>query len=170
MKLGLLGDIHGNVDALKAVLSGAERLGVSKLLITGDLIGYYFYPAEVLSCLESWDTLMVLGNHEGMLQRGRRDAAFLSSVDSKYGSGLRLALESLSGDQLAFLESLPLTARVDIDGQTILLCHGAPWHTDQYVYPDASSEIFERCASYAAHFVVMGAHIIRWTGVSGNPG
>ena len=36
MKLGILGDIHGNRFALRAVLSAASRHGVERLLITGD--------------------------------------------------------------------------------------------------------------------------------------
>ena len=67
MKLGLLGDIHSNNLALQAVLAAASSSGVEKLLITGDLVGYYYAPLEVLEMLQPWDRHIVRGNHEDML-------------------------------------------------------------------------------------------------------
>ncbi len=54
MKIGVLSDIHGNHYALKAVLEEARRCGVEYLFILGDLVGYYYYPDEVLKLLEGW--------------------------------------------------------------------------------------------------------------------
>jgi predicted phosphodiesterase len=38
----------------------------------------------------------------------------------------------------------------------VLLCHGAPWDTDEYVYPEASDATFDRCAEAGVDFVIMG--------------
>jgi len=136
MKLGFLGDIHGNDLALQAVLAAASSSGVGKLLVTGDLVGYYHSPLQVLELLRPWDRHMVRGNHEDMLNTARSDPAFLTQVDARYGTGLRTAIV--------------------IDGCRILLCHGAPWDIDQYVYPDAKPELLERCAIQEFDLVVLG--------------
>ena len=81
MKIGLLGDIHGNRYALDAVLTSARLFGIERLLITGDLIGYYFWPREVLELLTPWNFTAVYGNHESMLFKAERDGEYLELVD-----------------------------------------------------------------------------------------
>ena len=156
MKLALLGDIHGNDLALQAVLAAASSSGVEKLLITGDLVGYYHSPLQVLELLRPWDRHVVRGNHEDMLVTARSDTAFLTQVDARYGSGLRMAIEQLDTQQLDELCGLPHPLELVIDGCRILLCHGTPWNNDIYVYPDAKQELLERCAVQEFDLVVLG--------------
>jgi len=156
MKLGLLGDIHGNSYALRAVLSAAGARGVEKLLVTGDLVGYYFYPAEVLAALAEWEVFVVRGNHEDMLAKARTDSAFLSRVEAKYGSGLRCAMEQLQESELDELCGLPCSLDLKIDGCKILLCHGSPWNPDQYIYPNSEPALMERCVEKKDDVVVLG--------------
>lgn len=175
MKIALLGDVHGNHLALSAVLTAARREGADRLLVTGDLVGYYFWPSEVLQLLEPWDKVVVRGNHEDLLARGRREPEFLGSLERKYGSGTRVALDTLSSSQLDWLERLPHPQEIETDGQRILLCHGAPWDVDQYVYPDANPELLARVAESNHDWVVLGhthypmAHRIGSTSIV-NPG
>ena len=156
MKLALLGDVHGNHFALEAVLAAARKYGVEQLLITGDLVGYYFWPGEVLELLAPWSSVVVRGNHEDMLVAARSDPAFLSRVDARYGTGLRCAIEQLDAQQLDQLCALPHPLELDIDNCRILLCHGAPWDNDQYVYPDAQPAMLDRCAVQEFDLVVLG--------------
>lgn len=156
MRLALLGDFHGNHLALQAVLAAASSSGVEKLLVTGDLVGYYYSPLQVLELLRPWDRHEVRGNHEDMLNTARSDPAFLAQVDARYGTGLRSAIEQLGAQQLDELCNLPHPLELVIDGCRILLCHGAPWDIDQYVYPDAQLELMERCAMQEFDLVVLG--------------
>lgn len=156
MKLALLGDIHGNDNALRSVLGAASSSGVDELLITGDLVGYYFAPREVLELLQPWRRHVVRGNHEDMLKTARSDQGFLGQVDARYGSGLRVALEQLSEKQVDELCDLPHPLGLEIDGCKILLCHGAPWDNDRYIYPDAQAELLGQCAVQEFDLVVLG--------------
>lgn len=156
MKIALLGDIHANASALEAVLYAAVTHGVQKLLITGDLVGYYFEPAEVLNLLKDWDKIVVRGNHEDMLKEARSNAMVLKDIEHKYGTGIKVALENLDSEQLDTLCNLPHPINLEIDGLHILLCHGAPWSNDFYIYPDATEAILERCAENQFDVVVMG--------------
>jgi len=156
MKLGLLGDIHGNYLALQAVLAAASSSDVEKLLITGDLIGYYYAPLQVLELLQTWDGYMVRGNHEEMLTLARSDPAFLALVDKRYGSGLRIAIEQLDTQQIDDLCNMPHPLELTIDGCKILLCHGAPWDINRYIYPDAQLALLHKCAKQEFDLVVLG--------------
>ena len=156
MKLALMGDIHGNIQALRAVLDAATRENIEKLLITGDLVGYYFSPLEVVELLNEWDVEIVRGNHEEMLKTARQDPNYLFSVDARYGTGLRVAFEQLSPEQIDRLCELKHPLELLFEGIKILLCHGSPWDLDQYIYPNAENALNIKCAISDFDLVVMG--------------
>jgi len=63
-KCAILGDIHGNLEALDAVLEDAAKLGVDSYVCVGDLVGYNANPAECLERIRSLDAVTVRGNHD----------------------------------------------------------------------------------------------------------
>lgn len=156
MKLALLGDIHGNADALAAVLDGVQREQVNQLLLTGDFVGYYYQPERVMRALEGWVTYKVRGNHEDMLFSAQSNESSAAQYRARYGSGVDIALRCLSESELEILRDLPVSRVLTLGGKQVLLGHGAPWDTDCYIYPDASDEIWERLASYGCDYIVLG--------------
>ncbi len=156
MKIGLIGDIHGNDIALKAVLDAAVDAKVDRLLVTGDLVGYYFAPLNVLTLLDSWQYDIVRGNHEEMLLKARTNDDYLTKIEARYGSGIRIALEQLSSEQLDIICSLPHPLELDIDGCQILLSHGSPWDINHYIYPNADQQKIAKNLSPIYNLVVTG--------------
>jgi putative phosphoesterase len=156
MRFALLGDIHGNDLALEAVLAAARNAGAEALLVTGDVVGYYFAPARVLELLNEWRMWMVRGNHEDMLSHARAIPAALDTIEHEYGSALRAALDELSPVQVDHLCGLPHPLDLTFGSRRILLCHGAPWNNDCYVYPDAPAEVLQRCSAAGHDLVVLG--------------
>jgi predicted phosphodiesterase len=51
VRLGVLADIHGNVEALEAVLADAGELGVDNWWALGDLVLFGPRPVEILETL-----------------------------------------------------------------------------------------------------------------------
>ena len=156
MKVGILGDIHGNDSALNAVLNAASSAGVKQWLNAGDVVGYYFAPRRVMEMLNQLECRSVRGNHEEMLCRARDDADYLLAVEAKYGCGLRVALEQLSAQQVNDLCGLPHPLPLVLDGRKILLCHGAPHDIDCYVYPDGDLSALDARALAVFDVVVTG--------------
>lgn len=156
MKLALLADIHGNHLALQAALRAASAAGAEMLLVSGDLVGYYFEPLRVWKMLHAWDHHLVRGNHEEMLVQAVSDPDFLAHVDARYGTGLRCAIEQLGAARLTMLGELSNVRDLQIGDRRILLCHGSPWDTDQYVYPNAPVALLERCAEQKFDLVLLG--------------
>ena len=69
MKIGVISDIHANIFALDNVLKEMSKYDVSKILVAGDLIGYYYWPKEVVSRLMTdEDVFCIAGNHEKLLK------------------------------------------------------------------------------------------------------
>ncbi len=59
MKIAVISDIHGNYDALVAVLKKAKTEGVEHLLVLGDIVGYYYHPDKILKALSEWSFDMI---------------------------------------------------------------------------------------------------------------
>jgi putative phosphoesterase len=156
MKLALLGDIHGNDLALEAVLTAAHVQKADELLVTGDLVGYYFAPRKVIELLSSWKRYVVRGNHEDMLEKARKYPYLLGDIDKKYGCGLRIALDDLTVGQLDYLCSLSHPLVINVGQRKILLCHGAPEDLNQYVYPDDNLGFLESPNFYSFDLIVLG--------------
>ena len=168
MKIGLLSDIHGNADALAAVLASARRLDVQRILCSGDIVGYYYEPDKCLELLSEWEVECVRGNHEDMLFGLINTPSLGPQIKTKYGSGLYIAAAILTTAQLEYLYKLPVHKTIKIQGKTFLLCHGSPWETDQYIYPDAEQSMFRRCAEGGNDYVVLGHTHHQLKAVHGN--
>ncbi|OGG39856.1 hypothetical protein A2118_02600 [Candidatus Kaiserbacteria bacterium GWA2_50_9] len=156
MKIGILADIHGNNIALEAVLTEVSNAGIERLFVLGDFVGYYYNPDDVLAQLARFKTTMIRGNHEAMLEAAQKDERSKEAIRAKYGSGVSRALEKLTAVQIQELLALPKTREVTIDGLTFILCHGSPWDTNEYIYPDADEEVLRKCASEKADFILLG--------------
>lgn len=156
MRVAILSDIHGNAAALRKVLEEARSLDVKRLFVLGDIVGYYYHPVEVLQLLENWSADIIRGNHEVMLKAVRDGEISSELIRMKYGSGIGRALNDLDQYSIERLIQLPERTTVSIDGIHFVLCHGSPWDSNQYIYPDAPIEMFRKCAEAAADFVFMG--------------
>ena len=65
MKLGIVSDLHCNIDGLDRAL---ETMGpIDSLLCLGDSIYEYGFSNAVIGRLRELDALTILGNHEEIL-------------------------------------------------------------------------------------------------------
>lgn len=157
MKVALLADIHGNHLALQSALADIRKEGIERLFIAGDYVGYYYHPEEVFSSLEEWPAEKVKGNHENFLLEVYEGNEELREVyKERLGSGIEVALKSLTSERIEEVKELEEKKEVNIDGLRILLCHGSPWDVDEYIYPDASRESLERFSREEYDIIVMG--------------
>jgi putative phosphoesterase len=134
MKIAFISDIHGNYEALTAVLSKLDALGVSRVYCAGDVTGYYPQVNECCGELRSRQIPCVMGNHDwymaggGWCPRSRSVNECLS-----YQRGV------ISGENLDWLRSLPLQIR---EGDFQIVHGGWADPIDEYLTP--TCEYFER--------------------------
>ncbi len=120
MKYAVIADIHGNSDALRAVLADIERHSVEQILNLGDFLSG---PLDARGTAEtlmkaSWPSIR--GNHDRWLIE--QDAAEMGPSD-------RCAYDQLKPEHLAWLAKVPSTLTLP-DG--IYMCHGTPQSDLQY--------------------------------------
>ena len=62
--LAIISDIHGNLEALTAVLAEIDRRGVNDILCLGDVLGYGPNPIECLDLIRQRCRSSIMGNHD----------------------------------------------------------------------------------------------------------
>ncbi len=108
MKLGILGDIHGNLAALQAVLEAFDTEGVEKIFCAGDVVGYGPQPRECIELVRERKIECAMGNHdEYVTQLGRDD--WRITEDAKIA--IVWTQNILSSKELQWLACLPRLVR-----------------------------------------------------------
>lgn len=59
----IVSDIHGNLEALQAVLADIEQHGIKDIYCLGDVVGYGPSPGECIDLVMSWKVVL-LGDHD----------------------------------------------------------------------------------------------------------
>jgi predicted phosphodiesterase len=115
---GVLGDIHGNREALATVLAFFERRGVGRVLCVGDIVGYNADADACAALLRACGALAVTGNHD-LISIGRLGFARCSHA-AEYS--LRRTRRRLARETADYLRALAPRRRV---GEDLLLVHGS---------------------------------------------
>lgn len=112
MRLGIIGDIHGNLLALEACLTTLRGSGVDAIFDLGDIAFGSLEPRETLDLLLAEGIASVRGNQDRVLTE--TPVSLIGNPDLESVKG------QLSSTHLEYLRSLPVTR--ELDG--VLLCHG----------------------------------------------
>jgi predicted phosphodiesterase len=132
-KRAIISDIHGNIEALTAVLDDIRMQDVSKICCLGDVIGYGPNPRECIDACRNFE-FTLLGNHDnGALF----DPDGFSSGAEKAIFWTRRQLEdkTIPGaeERWEFLAQLPRTVR----DREFMFVHGSPRSPlNEYVFPE----------------------------------
>lgn len=112
MKIGIITDIHSNIQALRTVLDEFDKIKIDKIICCGDIIGIGPDPEETVQTLmkRKEELILVRGNHEQYLIDGLPNEIH----DNKR----KMSLEELqnhewnhsklSGNSKKFLSELPI--------------------------------------------------------------
>ncbi len=137
MKLALISDIHGNLEALVSVLNHIEKEKVDKIYCLGDVVGYGCDPVSCLELIEKNCAVKLMGNHEyaalGLVGTEDYNPAAQKSSD--------WTREQLSDRELSIMAEYEM---IHTTGD-ILLVHASPVEPDQWHYimtPDAALDAF----------------------------
>ena len=126
--MGFLSDVHGNLQALEAVLDELKRRGVRDVFIAGDLLLGGDEPLAVWRRIQSAGARCVLGPSDLALARVDPQALKPKQDDEVEKVRAFVATQKALGELvLKRLEQLPRQLRVPmIDGGELLLVHGSP--------------------------------------------
>lgn len=136
MRYLVLSDVHGNVDALDAVLARVRRKRFDAVLMLGDAVGYGAAPNQVVErlCSLAPPTWNVRGNHDKVAS-GIDSGADFNEVALAAARWTRRRMTPGNGRWVRELPRGPLEVAPDL-----AICHGSPLDEDVYVFSDYDAE------------------------------
>ncbi len=108
-RYAIFGDVHGNLEALNAVLESMEEEGVTHYACVGDSVGYGANPVECVEKIRALECKVVLGNHDAGVV-GKTDVRFFNSAAR---AAIEWSREVTDGTSASFLSSLPYVAKTE---------------------------------------------------------
>ena len=162
MRFAVISDVHGNVQALDAVLADIASQGVDATLCLGDHVSGPMDPAGAADRLMQLDGPVIRGNHDRWLAERNSEGKDLDPVD-------RFALMRMKQAHRDWLETMPATA---VFNGEIFLCHGTPasdnaawidgWYQDRRTTLPAEETVIRAAAGIEYPIMLCGhTHIPR---------
>jgi len=103
MRIAVMSDIHGNLEALQEVLADMDRSAVDARICLGDMIGYGPDPNRVLQLIDERHVPSVIGNHE----LGAVDSTYLNWFNPSARNSLVASIRTIEATALASVRRLP---------------------------------------------------------------
>lgn len=141
MKIAVISDIHGNMDALNSVLVDIEKENCQKIFCLGDIALAGPEPSlaieKIQSLIAETDFTLIQGNTDERL--GQFSQEFLDivrKVNIPMANAYLADLDELSEGHKEFLFNLDKSKEITISNIKILLVHGSPRRNDENISPD----------------------------------
>ncbi len=145
----VVSDIHGNLEALEAVLADIAQHQPASMVCLGDFVGYGASPNECIDRLRPMIEHAVVGNHDlaaiGKLR--------LTYFNSNAAAAALWTETALTPDNRAYLAALPYSVR----WRDTLLVHASPAEPENWHYvlspveARAEMDAFEEAVCFIGH-------------------
>jgi diadenosine tetraphosphatase ApaH/serine/threonine PP2A family protein phosphatase len=124
--IAFISDIHGNLQALEAVLADIRAQGISECICLGDIVGYGGNPAECIDLVRGFCSQSLTGNHDEytLSRKG------IGEVSREVRQAIDWTREQLTEDQLAWLRACPMK----LDGGDFEAVHASLHQSDEWPY------------------------------------
>lgn len=146
MKIAVISDLHGNMQALESVLEDAKQQKCEKILCLGDLAMAGPQPRMTIDFIQeqkNWE--IIQGNTDKLI--GDFCPEYMEEVKSHFpimANALAEEILYLSDEQKEYLRTLPENKILSIEGVRIMMVHGSPRRNNENIFPDMPiSEIEE---------------------------
>jgi predicted phosphodiesterase len=125
-RVGIFSDIHGNLQALEAVLAQLDKSDVDFIICCGDVVGYGANPNECSDLLRQRQIPTLAGNH---------DYAALSLIDITYFNevakrAITWTREKITKENMDYLRELPMVITV----ADMFFVHATPRNPESWNY------------------------------------
>jgi diadenosine tetraphosphatase ApaH/serine/threonine PP2A family protein phosphatase len=148
VRIAVLSDIHGNLEALEAVLQDAESAGAAALYSLGDIVGYGPCPARCIEIVRSRAAVSLVGNHDAAV-------AGLTPLEW-FNEYARRAVEwtrgCLDAGHVDYLGSLPYTHREP----DLVLAHASPVEPERWHYIHGPADVDEPFSAFSESLCFVG--------------
>lgn len=103
MRIAVLADIHGNLEALESVLIAIHKHGAERVYVLGDIVGYGPDPVACIYRIREAEGICVLGNHDQALI----DPARAHELNPMARETLLHTCDMVGAEELEYVRSFP---------------------------------------------------------------
>ena len=148
MRIAVISDIHGNLDALFPVLADIKNNSCDKIFCLGDLAMAGPEPSSTISeikkLMNSSDFTLIQGNTDLYLSEYSQELVDILNKHNKImANAYETDMKELSDTDKNFLASLPEKHEIKIGNTKILLVHGSPRRNNENISPNMPLEEVE---------------------------
>lgn len=161
MKIAILGDIHGNIEALKGAYNAAVSSNVEKIYHLGDLGGYVPFVNEVVDFLIEHRIEGVQGNYDDAVANDKRHCG------CRYEDPLQAEMAHMSFEWTKrhttrkskdYMKGLPFEISFSVYDKKVKIFHATPIKNNLYWHNDRDDDFFLLMAKKAEADIMIYGH------------
>jgi predicted phosphodiesterase len=166
-RVAVFGGIYSNYLALEAALKDIEKRNVDATFCLGDLGAFGPHPDRVFPLLQGANVQCLQGNYDNSIGNELADCQ-CGYTDPRDNYFARLSygytLKRTNAENRQWLRSLPPERRIQLGNYRLLLCHGSPRRTNEFLWESTTSTHFlDFLANNYQADVVLATHTgIKW--------
>lgn len=162
MKIAVISDIHGNLQALEAILENIKKENCEKIFCLGDLAMAGPQPNETINkikeLVDCGNFELIQGNTDEYLSKNSEEMSqIIAKANPIMASAYDADRKVITKENIEFLKNLPSQKNIEINGVKILLVHGSPRANNENIFPEMHVEkIEEMIAGVDADLIFCG--------------
>lgn len=146
-RVALFGGVYSNYHSLVAVIEDARRRDCDAIFCLGDIGAFGPHPDRVFPVLQDNHIATVQGNYDHSIGH-RRDDCACGYTDPRDNHFARLSysytFERTADRWKDWMRDLPAEIRIQVGGREVLLCHGSPRRTNEFLWQSTTPDPFIR--------------------------
>lgn len=166
-RIAVFGGIYSNYLALAAALNDAGARKVDAICCLGDLGAFGPHPDRVFPLLCDHQVQCIQGNYDHSVGNGLADCqcGYTDPRDNHFARiSYAYTFANTSKTNREWLRALPAQLRIELGRHRLLLCHGSPRRTNEFLWESTTSSAFlEYLLQAHAADVILATHTgIKW--------
>lgn len=130
MRIAIISDIHGNLEALKTTLQDIEKRNVDKIICLGDIIAKGVHPKECIELVKEKCDIVLQGNCDRYFSLEHKEKEILSLQEQRR---IEWNQSLITDEDRKYLLNLPYCYEVYLSGSLVRLFHATPEFIDKHV-------------------------------------
>jgi predicted phosphodiesterase len=166
-RIAVFGGIYNNYLALEAALDDAQRRHVEAIYCLGDMGAFGPHPDRVFPLLREQGVQCIQGNYDNSVGAGLADCqcGYTDPRDNHFARiSYAYTFANTSPANRGWLRDLPAELGVQLGNYRLLLCHGSPRRTNEFLWESTTSSAFLEYLLQAHQAdIILGTHTgIKW--------
>ena len=130
MRIAIISDIHGNLEALKTTLQDIERRNVDKIICLGDIIAKGVHPKECIELVKEKCDIVLQGNCDSYFSSEHKEKEELSLQEQRR---IEWNQSLITDEDRKYLLNLTYCYEFYLSGSLVRLFHATPVSIDKHV-------------------------------------